>query len=122
MEQVGEQCFPDNPFDEMMHAMGLQPQPGDGFSPDERAILQILRVVPTNSVRDALTVVLKGLRSGVGITRTKDPDALHSAVEKVMHIVADNGRYDRTPRDAQCDDKLQDVLTLLDKGLSRDSD
>jgi len=73
-----------------------------------------LRVVPINSVRDALTVVLKGLRSGVGITRTKDPDALDSAVERVMHIVADNGRYDRTPRDSQRDDKLQAVLTLLD--------
>lgn len=119
---LGEQYFSDNPFDQMMLSMGLHTQPGDGFSPDERAILQILRVVPTNSVRDALTVVLNGLRSGVGITRTKDPDALHSAVERVMHIVADNGRYDRTPRDAQRDDKLQAVLSLLDRGLPRDSD
>jgi len=67
-------------------------------------------------------VVLKGLRSGVGIAKTKDLDALHSAVERVMHIVADNGRYDRTARGAERDDKLQAVLALLNGGLSRDSD
>jgi len=88
-------------------------------SPDELAFARLLRVVSNNTVLAVATSLLDAVSSGLVLTDEKDGEQLKEALERVVAIFRNGGKYDKSPAEKSGADALRQAQELARQAIGR---
>jgi transcriptional regulator with XRE-family HTH domain len=112
--------FQDAPLAQAAVFMGWAGKPELAPSPDEMAILRLLRVVPPEVVLRVALELLGSFSSGLTLADTKNGEQLREAVERVASMVKNRGKFDRSRPEKSGEDALSAARELARQVLNQD--